>query len=152
MEASNHSKDSKAPRSMACTLPWPRCPVNQHGWLWDESTPVSWSWKASSASQGSVCTPSLHGAQKAVEALACYVMRARIGHSGPPIPGLSLCRTWLLGCWHSRAIPSSVSEPFLWSFLISPVSVHHFPLYDTRWINYSWISSPSNNSEKPISD
>ena len=104
----------KPPGYVACILPQPRCPENQLGWLWEECTPVSWSWKASSALRVSLHSVTPPGTERGGTCL--------LHHEGPdwtrrtPIPSLPFCRTWLLGCWLLRAIPNSVSEPFLWSF------------------------------------
>ena len=139
----------KPPRYMACTLSWPRCPVNQHGWLWDEYTPVSWSWKVV---RGQSALRHSTGHRKRWRHLPVTSWGPGLDTQDPPsLASLSAGLDSLDADIHVQ-FQAQFLSPFSEAFLISPVSVHPFPLYDTRWINYSWISSPSNNSEKLISD
>lgn len=70
----------------------------------------------SSASQQPTCTPSFHGHTEALS-----VCSLKLEHTGP-----LFC--WLLGCWPSLAMLTSVSDPSCTVFLIIPVGLNHLLL------------------------
>ena len=120
----------KPPGHTARILPRPPGPENQLGWLWEECTRFL-KLEGELCSRGSVCTPSLRGAQRG-GAPACYVMRARIGQAGPPSPASLSAGLDSLDADIHMQFQTQFLSPFCEAFLISPVSIHHFPLYDTR--------------------